>query len=414
MAEVRAPGTTEAVMIAARPLAPEMKIKAAEASVAPLVQVHPISSNDTSWVWEAVDTEVAGAVEQPVPTSVRGSSAIVRVRPEPHGWDHPHVWWQSWDDPKGEPLFTLEDAAEGRRWDTFEQYRQLAEWSLWTAMSVVADDLPGVAQELETRSLRKSVFLWRERDIWDQLQRQKGLLADANELLAARSAEVEDFCLRCADAKVEAATAQEQVAPLAARVKEFEEELTRVAGERDTCRSWAREAMASGKVLAGQLGVEQSAHQLTKGALDEALTVAKASRTEAVIWRGKAEELVGEASRVAEASRVEAQRLKEKAEASRVEAQRWKEKAEACQVEAQCLEQKAKDEFYRLQPLFWLVFLCAEPHSVAFGAKLEKEVTQAAEASAAVQAVLETEIEEHDALKSAARTAYEALEVEGV
>ena len=31
-----------------------------------------------------------------------------------------------------------------------------------------------------------------------------------------------------------------------------------------------------------------------------------------------------------------------------------------------------------------------------------------------MQAVLETEIGEHDALKSAARTAYEALKVEGV
>ena len=45
---------------------------------------------------------------------------------------------------------------------------------------------------------------------------------------------------------------------------------------------------------------------------------------------------------------------------------------------------------------------------------MEKEVTRAAEASVAVQAVLETEIGEHDALKSAARTAYEALEVKGV
>ena len=62
-------------------------------------------------------------------------------------------------------------------------------------------------QELETRSLGKSVFLWRERDVWDQLQWQKGLLAGANELLSARSAEVEDLHLRCADAHVEAATA---------------------------------------------------------------------------------------------------------------------------------------------------------------------------------------------------------------
>jgi len=100
---------------------------------------------------------------------------------------------------------------------------------------------------------------------------------------------VEDLRLRCADAKVKAAMAQEQVAPLAARVKELEEELTRVAGERDAFRSRAREATASGKVLAGQLGAEQSAHQLTKGALDEALAAVEASQTEAVVWRGTVE-----------------------------------------------------------------------------------------------------------------------------
>ena len=62
-------------------------------------------------------------------------------------------------------------------------------------------------QELETRSLGKSVFLRRERDVWDQLQRQKGLLAGANELLAVRSTEVEDLRLHCADARVEVVTA---------------------------------------------------------------------------------------------------------------------------------------------------------------------------------------------------------------
>ena len=92
-----------------------------------------------------IDAEVAGTVEQPAPTPGEGSSALVWVRPEPHGWDHSRVLWQSWDDPEGEPLFALEDMAEGGRWDTFEQYRQLAEWSLRTALSVVADDLPGVA-----------------------------------------------------------------------------------------------------------------------------------------------------------------------------------------------------------------------------------------------------------------------------
>ena len=77
--------------------------------------------------------------------------------------------------------------------------------------------------------------------------------------------------------------AQEQVAPLAARVKELEEELTRVVSDRDAFRSRAEEATTLGKALAGQLGVEQSAHQLTKGALHEALKEAEASRTEAVV-----------------------------------------------------------------------------------------------------------------------------------
>ena len=57
-------------------------------------------------------------------------------------WDHPRVLWQSRDDPEAEPLFALEDAAEGGRWDMFEQYRRLAKRSLRTALSVVADDLP--------------------------------------------------------------------------------------------------------------------------------------------------------------------------------------------------------------------------------------------------------------------------------
>ena len=48
---------------------------------------------------------------------------------------------------------------------------------------------------------------------------------------------MEDLHLRCADMKAEAAMAWEQAAPLAARIKELEEELTRVAGEWDTFRS---------------------------------------------------------------------------------------------------------------------------------------------------------------------------------
>ena len=96
------------------------------------------------------------------------------------------------------------------------------------------------------------------------------------------SAEVEDLRLRCADLKVEAATAREQAAPLAEWIQELEEELTWVAGERDTFRSRAEQVEASAKAVAGQLGAEQGAHLLTKGALAEALKVAEASRVEAL------------------------------------------------------------------------------------------------------------------------------------
>ena len=138
-------------------------------------------------------------------------------------------------------------------------------------------------QELEARSLGKSLFLHHERDVWDQLGQQKDLLANANKLLSARSVEVEDLRLGCADMKAEATTAWEQAVSLAARIKELEEELTRVAGEQDTFRSRAEEAMASTKAIAGQLGAEQGTHLLTKGALAEALKVAEASWVEALV-----------------------------------------------------------------------------------------------------------------------------------
>ena len=117
-----------------------------------------------------------------------------------------------------------------------------------------------------------------------------------------------------------------------------------MASEQDAFRSWAEEAMVSAKAIAGQLGMEQGAHLLTKGALEEALQVAKASRVNALVWKEKCKgefcslcftcfscvrpltprcsiELEKEASRVAEASRVEVQCWKEKAEASQVEVQ---------------------------------------------------------------------------------------------
>ena len=109
---------------------------------------------------------------------------------------------------------------------------------------------------------------------------------------------MEDLRLHCADMKAEAVTAREQVAPLAARVKELEEGLTRATGERDILSSRA----------------------------DEALKAAEASWVDALVWKEKCEgefcslcftcfscvrpltprcgtELEKEASRAAEASR---------------------------------------------------------------------------------------------------------------
>ncbi|XP_066347856.1 uncharacterized protein [Miscanthus floridulus] len=275
VADAGAPRTTEAEVAeaglgAAEPAAQDAETEAGQASVPPPsqesareVEVHSISSDDTSrgkdllgrvdqrkanrvffsfgsFVLkplkiedvskEVADAEAASTAEQPALTSGEGSSTLVRVQPEPRGWDSPHVLWRSRDDPEGEPLFALEDADEGGgHWGSFEQFRRLAERSLRTALSVVADNLPGVAQELEARSLEKSMFLRRERNVWDQLRQQKDLLATANELLSARSAE------------------------------ELEEELTRVAGERDTFMSQAEQEAASAKAVDKQLEAEQGA-----------------------------------------------------------------------------------------------------------------------------------------------------------
>ena len=100
---------------------------------------------------------------------------------------------------------------------------------------------------------------------------------------------MEDLRLRCADMKAEATTAREQAAPLVTRIKELEEELTRVAGERDALFSRAEEATVSAKAIAAQLGEEQGAHVRTKGALDEALKAAEPSRVDALAWKGKFE-----------------------------------------------------------------------------------------------------------------------------
>ncbi|XP_066382526.1 uncharacterized protein [Miscanthus floridulus] len=195
-----------------------------------------------------------------------------------------------------------------------------------------AEALEVEMEKLEAQSFRKSLFLRWERGVWDELCRQRELLAHANELLSVRSTEAKDLRLRCDNREAEATTAQGQVTPLAAWVKELEEELTHVADERDASNSRAEEVRATAVATAGQLGVEQRAHELTKGALAEATKAAEASQGEALKWRKKAEELEKEASRAAEASRVEVQHWKEKAKGLDDEVSRLTEASVALQI----------------------------------------------------------------------------------
>jgi hypothetical protein len=48
-------------------------------------------------------------------------------------------------------------------------------------------------QELMGKSASKSVFLHRERGVWDSSRRQKGLLVEANNQLAQKSTEAADL-----------------------------------------------------------------------------------------------------------------------------------------------------------------------------------------------------------------------------
>ena len=149
MAEARAPGSVEAEA---------MEVETEQVLAPRLVQT--ISSDDSSHGKEAADVEVASTTEQPVPDPAEGSSALARLRPEPRGWNFPRVFWRNRADPEGEPVFALEDTAEGGHWDTLEQYRQLAVRSLQTAMTIMGRDLPGVTQ-VSTFLLHAALFSFR-------------------------------------------------------------------------------------------------------------------------------------------------------------------------------------------------------------------------------------------------------------
>jgi chromosome segregation ATPase len=120
--------------------------------------------------------------------------------------------------------------------------------------SLGSDVVVNHVQELKERSRCKSLFVRHESGVWAALPRQWALVEEAHERLSKKSAEVDELRVvtlglkeeaeqaRDATAKAredatkaqeEAAKAREDVAPLLARVKELEDGIALVSGQRD-------------------------------------------------------------------------------------------------------------------------------------------------------------------------------------
>lgn len=74
------------------------------------------------------------------------------------------------------------------------------------------------------KSMAKSIFVYRERDVRATLQHHQAMLLRANEQLALRSAEAADLTSLCAELKDEATAERGKVPPL-------EEEIYRMKAE---------------------------------------------------------------------------------------------------------------------------------------------------------------------------------------
>jgi uncharacterized protein (DUF3084 family) len=109
-------------------------------------------------------------------------------------------------------------------------------------------------QELKEQSRCKSLFIRHESGVWAALARQRPLVEEANKRLSKKSAEVDELRVvhaavreeatqaqeaeakaheDVAKAREEAAKAHEDLVPLLARVKELDEDVALVNGQRD-------------------------------------------------------------------------------------------------------------------------------------------------------------------------------------
>jgi hypothetical protein len=123
------------------------------------------------------------------------------------------------------------------------------------------------------------LFIRRESGIWGSLRSQRVALAEANERLAQRSANVADLRLLHDELKAKAAAARAEATLAWTEAQQWQLELGQVIGERDQSRSQAAEAVGRAEALGGQLA-EVSAWA---GALAEDLAVAIGSAQSAQV-----------------------------------------------------------------------------------------------------------------------------------
>jgi uncharacterized protein (DUF3084 family) len=131
-------------------------------------------------------------------------------------------------------------------------------------------------QELKERSRRKSLFIRHESGVWAVLARQRALVKEANKRLSKKSAEVDDLCVvhaavreeavqaweaeakaheDTAEAREKAAKAHEDLAPLLVHVKELEEDVTLVSGQRDALKVQIGMAFACVETLENEVAM---------------------------------------------------------------------------------------------------------------------------------------------------------------
>jgi uncharacterized protein (DUF3084 family) len=139
--------------------------------------------------------------------------------------------------------------------EAFEVSRVRLSFLVFYPPFVLGSDLRfNCGQELKERSRRKSLFIHHESGVWTALAHQRALVEEANKWLSKKSIEVEELhvvhamvreeaaqareaeakaCEDAARAREEAAKACEDFAPLLACVKELEEDIALVSGQRD-------------------------------------------------------------------------------------------------------------------------------------------------------------------------------------